>query len=68
MQTLGIHNQGQFSEDCLTVNIIRPAGISSHAGLPVLVWIHGGALTSGSGSLYDGSGLVARSIDLVCHT
>lgn len=30
------------SEDCLTVNVVRPEGISDKDSLPVAVWIHGG--------------------------
>ncbi|PPQ85748.1 hypothetical protein CVT25_003066 [Psilocybe cyanescens] len=30
------------SEDCLTLNIIRPAGTSDKDKLPVMVWIYGG--------------------------
>ncbi|KAJ4174350.1 hypothetical protein NW754_004767 [Fusarium falciforme] len=30
------------SEDCLTLNIVRPARTNSDAKLPVLLWIHGG--------------------------
>ncbi|KAG7384478.1 hypothetical protein PHYBOEH_009435 [Phytophthora boehmeriae] len=39
-----------ISEDCLTINIVRPNGISKGSDLPVGVWIHGGGLTQGSGS------------------
>ncbi|RVD81313.1 uncharacterized protein DFL_009180 [Arthrobotrys flagrans] len=35
------------SEDCLTLNIFRPAGISSNAKLPVAIWIHGGGFMGG---------------------
>ncbi|KAK6542672.1 hypothetical protein TWF694_006616 [Orbilia ellipsospora] len=35
------------SEDCLTINVIRPAGISHNAQLPVAVWIHGGGFYMG---------------------
>jgi hypothetical protein len=31
-----------ISEDCLTVNVIRPEGASEGDDLPVAVWIHGG--------------------------
>jgi carboxylesterase type B len=30
------------SEDCLTLNVVRPAGYGPNAKLPVGVWIHGG--------------------------
>ncbi|MDH3292279.1 MAG: carboxylesterase family protein [Gemmatimonadota bacterium] len=38
------------SEDCLFLNIWRPAGATQGAELPVMVWIHGGAFVGGSGS------------------
>ena len=42
-------------EECLNLNVWTPKG--GGAGLPVLVWIHGGAYRNGSGavSTYDGS-------------
>ncbi len=48
------------SEDCLFLNVWRPAGTSADAALPVMVWVHGGAYTFGSGSqpVYDGAALV----------
>ncbi|MFM6933643.1 MAG: carboxylesterase/lipase family protein [Novosphingobium sp.] len=47
-------------EDCLTLNVWKPAGAAK--GLPVLVFIHGGAFQGGGGSLpiYNGSRLAAR--------
>jgi len=41
------------SEDCLTLNVWAPSGARK---LPVMVWIHGGALVGGSSSepMYDG--------------
>ncbi|XP_071384688.1 cocaine esterase-like [Centroberyx affinis] len=47
------------SEDCLYLNIYTPANAAPDANLPVMVWIHGGGLTSGSASIYDGSALAA---------
>ena len=44
------------SEDCLFLNIWRPAGAAKGAKLPVMVWIHGGAFVGGSGSSPDNSG------------
>lgn len=38
------------SEDCLFLNVWRPAGAKQGAKLPVMVWIHGGAFVGGSGS------------------
>jgi para-nitrobenzyl esterase len=38
------------SEDCLYLNINAPAGAKN---APVMVWIHGGSNTSGSGQMYD---------------
>ncbi|KGB53084.1 Carboxylesterase, type B precursor [Sphingopyxis sp. LC81] len=43
------------SEDCLTLNVWRPAG-AQKGKLPVLVWIHGGAFVSGSNVPPEASG------------
>ena len=53
-----------MSEDCLSLNIWAPAGARK---APVFFWIHGGALSSGTGSdaLYDGAALAARGIVVV---
>ena len=44
---------GPTAEDCLYLNVVTPA--ADRAQRPVLVWIHGGAFTIGSGSqeMYD---------------
>ncbi|XP_069463193.1 fatty acyl-CoA hydrolase precursor, medium chain-like [Ambystoma mexicanum] len=49
----------KYSEDCLYLNIYTPANLDRNTPLPVMVWIHGGALVSGGASLYDGSALSA---------
>jgi len=58
---------GEQSEDCLTLNVWTPALDGKRR--PVMVWIHGGAFTIGSGSqaLYDGS-VLARRGDVVVVT
>jgi para-nitrobenzyl esterase len=47
------------SEDCLYLNIWRPK--TEEKNLPVYLWIHGGGNNFGSGKLYEGSILAARS-------
>ena len=42
--------QTQPSEDCLYLNLWKPADASSHAGLPVMVWVHGGGFVNGGSS------------------
>ena len=44
------------SEDCLFLNVWRPASATPGAKLPVMVWIHGGGFTGGSGSSPNTSG------------
>jgi para-nitrobenzyl esterase len=52
------------SEDCLFLNVHAPS--TGTARRPVLVWIHGGGYTHGSGSWYVYSGLrLARRGDVV---
>jgi para-nitrobenzyl esterase len=52
------------SEDCLTLNVWAPNGARK---LPVMVWIHGGALVGGSSSepMYDGVKLAQQGIIFV---
>ncbi len=50
---------GDTAEDCLTLNVWTPGTDASRR--PVMVWVHGGAFTSGSGAmpLYSGERLAA---------
>ncbi|MGW3145314.1 MULTISPECIES: carboxylesterase/lipase family protein [Streptomyces] len=53
-------------EDCLNLNVWTPEP-GPAARLPVLVWLHGGALTRGSSSVpvYDGHGFARDGVVLV---
>jgi para-nitrobenzyl esterase len=51
------------SEDCQNLSITMPADIAAGELLPVMVWIHGGSYTTGSGDLaiFDPAVLVAEN-------
>lgn len=54
----------EMSEDCLTLNVWRPIGARK---LPVMVWIHGGAMVAGTSSAptYDGEVFARNGVVLV---
>jgi len=59
--------KGPQSEDCLTLNVWAPVKKTAKP-YPVLVWIHGGALTSGHGSEWGpegGRSVVQKGVILV---
>jgi para-nitrobenzyl esterase len=49
-----------MGEDCLTLNVVAPAGVS--APLPVMFFIHGGGYMFGSSAtpIYDGASIARR--------
>lgn len=53
------------SEDCLYLNVYAPAGCKG--GRAVMVWIHGGDLSSGTSSAFDGAS-IAGNQDVVVVT
>lgn len=60
-----------MSEDCLSLNIIRPGSNSTNSTqgqtpLPVMVWIHGGSYQRGTTGLpnYNLTYVVARSVEI----
>jgi len=59
----------RMDEDCLSLNIWAPNGMLNKEPepLPVMLWIHGGSLLDGSGSMpiYDGSELAKKGVIVV---
>jgi para-nitrobenzyl esterase len=53
------------AEDCLYLNIYKPAAAKKDAHLPVMVWIHGGAFIFGAGSQYDGTQFAKQGVVVV---
>ena len=58
-------NQAVGQEDCLYLNIWRPA--TNHGGLPVIIFVHGGSNVSGytADPVYDGAELARRTNSVV---
>jgi para-nitrobenzyl esterase len=52
------------SEDCLTLNVWRPSAREAQA-LPVMVWIHGGAMVHGSAAMYPADAVAAQGVVVV---
>lgn len=61
-----IPNESVRSEDCLYLNVWKPAKIATKK-LPVLVWIYGGGFNSGGTDikLYDGEATAKRGVIFV---
>jgi para-nitrobenzyl esterase len=55
-QAAGANASPGPSEDCLYINVWRPASAAPGAKLPVMVWIYGGGFTGGSSSSPNTSG------------
>ncbi|KIP11686.1 hypothetical protein PHLGIDRAFT_99101 [Phlebiopsis gigantea 11061_1 CR5-6] len=55
-----------IGEDCLFLNVWRPAGATAKDKLPVLVWFYGGAFQSGAASdaSYDPTRIINRSVNI----
>ncbi|MFL6078128.1 MAG: carboxylesterase/lipase family protein [Mycobacteriales bacterium] len=56
--------QASVSEDCLYLNVYAPARHGA-GRLPVMVWIHGGALFIGESDDFDPTALVRRGVVVV---
>jgi len=56
------------SEDCLFLNVWAPSSATKNSKLPVMVWIHGGGFTGGSGSGAGSAGDAFTKQDVVLTT
>ncbi len=56
------------AEDCLFLNIWRPANTTAGARLPVMVWIHGGGFMFGSGAWPSTAGTQFAKQDVMLVT
>ncbi|KAE9397229.1 esterase 1 [Gymnopus androsaceus JB14] len=52
----------ELSEDCLTINVFRPSGVTSNASLPVMFWTYGGGFDEGSSAQFNASAIVLQSV------
>ncbi|MET9609575.1 carboxylesterase family protein [Streptomyces sp. NPDC006512] len=50
----GLRDPAAVSEDCLYLDVYRPRGARPGARLPVVVWMHGGAYSQGTGTQFGG--------------
>jgi para-nitrobenzyl esterase len=60
----GDRSATEMSEDCLYLNVYTSAA-SANDKRPVMVWIHGGAYTSGAGAIYQGEELARKGVVVV---
>jgi para-nitrobenzyl esterase len=61
----GIREEQAVSEDCLYLDVYRPSRTAGGAKLPVMVWFHGGGHTQGTGVIYGGSTMAAKTGTIV---
>ncbi|KAJ3751252.1 extracellular triacylglycerol lipase precursor [Lentinula detonsa] len=52
----------ELSEDCLTINVFRPSGVTSNDSLPVMFWTYGGGFQEGTSATFNASAIVAQSV------
>jgi para-nitrobenzyl esterase len=67
-QPTGVRETQAVSEDCLYLDVYRPAGTKPGAKLPVLVWYHGGGWTQGTGVIYGGQTMASLTHSIVIST
>lgn len=61
----GVREEQAASEDCLYLDLFRPAQVERNAKLPVMLWFHGGGHTQGTGVIYGGGTMAAKTGTIV---
>jgi para-nitrobenzyl esterase len=61
----GVREEQAASEDCLYLDVYRPAKAAMNAKLPVMVWFHGGGNTQGTGVIYGGGTIAAKTDTII---
>ena len=60
-QPSGVREEQAVSEDCLYLDVYRPSDVREDEALPVMVWFHGGGNTQGTGVIYGGGTMAAKT-------
>ena len=61
----GVREEQAAGEDCLYLDVYRPADLAKNAKVPVMVWFHGGGHTQGTGVIYGGGTPSAKTGTIV---
>ena len=61
----GVREQQAMSEDCLYLDVYRPRSTRPKSKLPVMVWVHGGGNTQGTGVIYGGGTMAATTKTII---
>jgi para-nitrobenzyl esterase len=64
-QPTGVRDSQPTAEDCLYLDVYRPSTARRGDKLPVLVWLHGGGNTQGTGVIYGGQTMASLTNTVV---
>ncbi|KAF4687603.1 hypothetical protein FOZ60_003767 [Perkinsus olseni] len=64
-KSMCVQTTGKGDEDCLYLNVYRPANATESSKLPVMAWIYGGGYVAGNALGYDGTALAAEHNSIV---
>ncbi|EEQ98535.1 Acetylcholinesterase precursor, putative [Perkinsus marinus ATCC 50983] len=64
-KSMCVQSNGRGDEDCLYLNVYRPANVTQSSRLPVMAWIYGGGYVNGNSLSYDGTVLAAEHNSIV---